>query len=323
MSQISAKHFHNIPFKLIGSYLGWAVLTFWGATILIWALVLLEPDDPAARLLQAQGVSNPHPDELASMRQDLGLDRPLPVQYVQWLGRTFQGDFSYSYQSGQPVRSEFGRRLPATLLLAGAGLVISLLVALPAGLLGALYQTYWPDHVARLLAQFGTHIPLFLVGLAFLNVSLTLESEFGWPRTGLGDQAGQVWLPALCLALGISAQWAQQTRSRLLAALGSYATLLARTRLTVRLSVLCRYALPKVYLSLLVMIGAGSGYCLGAVPIIERIFDWPGLGGYIVVAIGEGDLPVIQASLLIGVSLYVGLRLLVRTFEGVIIERKW
>ena len=129
-----------------------ALLTLLGISVIIWALLPLAPGDPAQRLLQARGVQDPTPLQVAALRTELALDRPLPVQYAEWLGRAVRGDLSLSYQTGRPVLEELGKRLPATLLLAGTALVLSLLIALIGGLLGAAYHERWPDQLIRLLS---------------------------------------------------------------------------------------------------------------------------------------------------------------------------
>jgi ABC-type dipeptide/oligopeptide/nickel transport system permease component len=304
--------------KVLGLRLGQALLTVLGASVLIWALLPLTPGDPALRLLQARGVLEPLPAEIEAVRQELGLDRPLPVQYVQWLGRAIRGDLSDSYQSGKPVLEEFGKRLPATAMLAGVALALSFLVSIPAALLGAAYHERWPDQAVRFLTQIGATTPSFLAGLLVLYIVVL---KLGWGKIISSGEFSQVWLPAACLALGRSARWAQLLRANLLESLGSRYILVATARGAARIRILLRYALPNALLPFLTAVGVGIGALLGGSAIIETVFTWPGLGSYMVAAIGARDLPVIQGFVAINTLIYVGASFLVDTLAALLDPR--
>jgi ABC-type dipeptide/oligopeptide/nickel transport system permease component len=279
-----------------------ALLTMLGLSVIIWALLPLAPGDPAERLLQARGVQDPTPEQVAALRTDLALDRPLPVQYVEWLGRAVRGDLSLSYQTGRPVLEELGKRLPATLLLAGTALVLSLVIALIGGLLGAAYHERWPDQLIRLLTQVGVSLPAFLAGLLALRYIVV---EFNIGRVLSGGQWQYVLLPALCLAISRAADWAQLLRASLLEALGANYTLVASARGATKLRVLWRYALPNAALPFLTAIGVGIGGLIGGSAIIEAIFTWPGIGSYVFAAISARDFPVVQGFVLLAGLSYI------------------
>lgn len=296
--------------KVLGRRLGQALLTILGASVLIWALLPLTPGDPAMRLLEARGVPDPLLVEIEAVRQELGMDRPLPIQYIQWLGRTIRGDLSDSYQSGKPVLEEFGKRLPATIMLTGMALALSFLIAIPAALLGAAYHERWPDQTMRFLTQIGASTPSFLAGLLVLYLVVL---KLGWGNIVSSGKFSQVWLPAMCLALGRSARWAQLLRANLLEALESRYILVATARGAARIRILLRYALPNAFLPFLTAVGVGIGALLGGSAIVETVFTWPGLGSYMVAAIGARDLPVIQGFVVINTLIYVGASFLVDT----------
>lgn len=279
-----------------------ALLSLLGISVIIWALLPLAPGDPAQRLLQARGVQDPTPQQVAALRADLALDRPLPVQYAEWLGRAIRGDLSLSYQTGRPVLDELGKRLPATLLLAGTALLLSLVIALIGGLLGAAYHERWPDQLIRLLTQVGVSLPAFLVGLLALRY-IVVELNIG--KVLSGGQWQYVFLPAICLAISRAADWAQLLRAGLLEALGANYSLVARARGAAKLRVLWRYALPNAALPFLTAIGVGIGGLIGGSAIIEAIFTWPGIGSYVFAAISARDFPVVQGFVLLAGLSYI------------------
>lgn len=279
------------------------LLTLLGASVLIWALLPLAPGDPALRTLHALGNENPRASEVVAMRQALQLDRSLLRQYGTWLARAVRGDLSISWQSGQPVTRELGKRLPATVLLALVTLLLALALALLLALVSAAFPARWPDQLVKLLTQLSAALPGFLLGLLLLHW-VVLGSGVG--RVLAGGTLADVWLPAFCLALGRVADWAQLLRVGLLDALGAKFTLVAAARGASRWRLLWRYALPNALLPFLTVVGTGLGALLGGVAIIETVFTWPGLGSYVVAALAARDLPVLQGFVLFSTLVYVG-----------------
>lgn len=273
-----------------------------GASILVWALLPLAPGDPALRTLQARGVENPRPVEVAQMRAELQLDRPIIVQYLAWLSRVVRGDLSISYQSGRPVREEINERLPATMRLAGVALIISILLALAAAITGAAFFGKVPDKLVRLLTQAGAACPSFLLGLLALQFVVV---EAGWGRVVSGGSLRDVWLPALCLSIGRASDWAQLLRASLLEALGARYTLVAKARGASRARVLLRYALPNAMIPFLTVIGIGIGSLLGGAAIIEVVFTYPGIGSYAVAAVHARDMPAVQGFVVLSTLTYI------------------
>jgi len=294
--------------RAVGGRLLQALLTVLGISVITWALLPLAPGDPALSLLEARGIQDPLPEQIEALRDELGLDRPLLVQYVEWLGRAVRGDLSLSYKTGQPVLEELGKRLPATLFLAGTSLLLALALAVTGGLLGAAYHERWPDQLVRLLTQVGVSAPAFLLGLLALRFVVV---ELGIGKVLSGGQWQYVLLPALCLAVSRAADWAQLLRASLLEAMGANYTLVASARGATKLRVLWRYALPNAALPLLTAVGVGIGGLIGGSAIIEAIFTWPGIGSFVFAAISARDFPVVQGFVaLIGLS-YVTASLLI------------
>lgn len=285
-----------------------AVLSMLGASVLVWALLPLAPGDPALRTLHARGVENPRAAEISAMREELGLDRPAIAQYFTWLGRALRGNLSISYQSGRPVAEEIGRRLPATALLTGIALVLSIVLSLAGALTSTSFAGRFPDKLVQLFTQLGAACPSFLLGLLALQFVVI---GFGWGRVVSGYSLGDVWLPALCLAIGRASEWTQLLRANLLEALGSPYTLVAAARGATRWRVLWRYALPNAFLPFLTVVGIGIGSLLGGAAIVETVFTYPGIGSYVVAAIAARDLPVVQGFVVISTLAYVTASLLV------------
>lgn len=288
--------------RAVGVRLGQAVLTVLGASLVLWSLLPLAPGDPARRVLLARGVSNPERVEIEAVRRELGVDRPLPVQYGWWLGRAVRGDLSTSYRSGEPVAAELGQRFPATARLAAAALLLSLLVAVPAGLAGAAYRGRWPDTAVRLGALIGASTPAFLAGLVVLEV---VVGRLGWGVAISDGSLGQVGLPAACLALAVVPTWARLLRANLLDALGAGYPLVARARGAGEWRVLVRHALPNAALPFLTAVGVGAATLLGGAAVVETVFTWPGIGSYVVAAIGARDVPVVVGFAAVGTLVYV------------------
>lgn len=278
------------------------LLTLLGASVLIWLLLPLAPGDPALRTLQALGIENPREAEVQAMRQALQLDRSLPQQYVHWLQRALNGDLSVSWQSGKPVVQELRKRLLATSLLAFVTLFLAIVLALSLALCSAAFYERWPDRVAQMLAQLGASLPTFLLGLLLLQF-VVIGSGVG--RVVASGTLQDVWLPALCLAIGRAADWAQLLRVGLLDARQARFTLVAAARGASQWRLLLRYALPNALLPFLAVVGTGLGYLLGGIAITEAVFSWPGLGSYVVSAITARDLPVIQGFVLFSTLTFV------------------
>ncbi|MCV6584720.1 MAG: ABC transporter permease [Marinibacterium sp.] len=285
-----------------------AGLTALAACVIVWALLPLAPGDVATRVLLARGVETPSAAEIEATREALGLNNPLPVQFVQWLGNVLQGDFGQSFTSQASVTQEILERLPATLILLGLALAFSIVFSLIFALLAAAFRDHWPDHLVRLYTQIGAALPTFvfaLLALTFLVVGFQMGqvlSDVTW-RAAL--------IPAFIIGLDRAASWTQLLRAGLLEAMASGYADVARTRGASERRILLRHALPNAILPFLTAIGVSVGALIGGAPLIEAIFTWPGLGAYLLEALSARNYPVIQAYVLIAALSYVTAALLV------------
>lgn len=279
-----------------------AILVALGASVFIWALVPLMDGDPARLTLMARGVPEPVPAQVDEMRTQLGLDRPLYAQFGMWLGRAVTGDFGYSWQSGLPVTAELGSRAVPTLRLAVAALLLSMAVALPAGMIAARWEGRWPDHLLRLSAIVSASTPSFLVGLLLIAYVVV---PLGWKSVVLNGEWEQVWLPAVCLCFGMFDIWSRVWRGGLVDSLRSgYAQVLHARGASAR-RILVRHAAPNAAPPLINIVAVSMGGLLGGAAIIETVFTWPGIGAYMVSSVLARDLPVVQAFTIIATLIYV------------------
>lgn len=294
------------------------LLTLFGASILIWALVPFAEGDPATRILQARGVENPQLLEIQSVRRELSLDEPHLVQYFGWLGKAVRGDLSVSYQSGKSVTEEISKRLPATALLAVIAFLMSITLSLAAALLSTAYADRLPDKIIQLLTQASAAIPSFLLGLLILQFAVV---GFGCATVISSSSISDVWLPAFCLSIGRAASWTQILRANLLEALEARYTLVAKARGATDWRILWRYALPNALIPFLTVIGIGIGSLLGGAAIVETVFSWNGIGSYAVSAIRARDLPVIQGFVLVVTLAYTMSSLTVDLLSAIVDPR--
>lgn len=285
-----------------------AILTALAATVIVWSLLPLSPGDPVMRILEARNIHEPNDLQIASLREELALDRPLPMQYVQWLGKVVQGDLSVSYRTGRPVLTEIAERLPATLLLLGTALAASVVLSMVLALVSVAWRGRWPDRLILLYTQIGAALPTFVFALLVLQYVVV---GAGVGKVLSNGTLALVLLPALTIAVDRAAGWTQLLRASLLEAMNANFAQVARARGASRWFVLWRHALPNGLLPFLTAIGVSIGALIGGAPIIEEIFTWPGLGRYVLQALSSRDFPVIQGFVLLSGLAYVGASLMV------------
>ncbi|GAA1017394.1 peptide ABC transporter permease [Acrocarpospora pleiomorpha] len=286
---------------------GQALITALLASVVVWGLLPLAPGDPAVRYLQARHVSAPTEEQLARARADLGLDRPLPEQYVRWLGGVVRGDLGQSTRLNLPVTRVIAERAPATLRLTLATVLLALVVSLPLALAGAAAPGRWPDAAGRYIALLGAALPSFVAGLLLI--------EFVIVRLGAGSVVSdgswsQVWLPAAALALYPIARWSRLLRGGLLEGLRSEHVTVAAARGTSRARALVVHALPNASVPFVTVLAMTVGFLLGGAAVVENVFSWPGLGREIVLAVTARDLPVVQGFALVMSLAWVTISLL-------------
>ena len=262
------------------------------AATLVFALVHLVPGDPVEMML-GEGA---RAADVEALRRDLGLDRPLLEQYASFLGGLLRGDLGRSLHSGQPVLATLAERLPATLELAVASLLVALAVALPLGIVAALYRHRAPDHLARLLSLLGVSMPSFWLG-PMLILLFAIEWDL-LPVSGRGGPASLV-LPAVTLGTGLAGLLTRMVRAALAEELGRPYLLATRARGVGRTTAVGRHALKNALIPVVTVLGLQFGALLTGAIITETIFSWPGLGRLLIESIRLRDYPLLQGAVLL------------------------
>jgi peptide/nickel transport system permease protein len=276
-----------------------------GVTFLVFAMTLLLPGDPVAALLGlSEGQAQLEQDVVDAYRHELGLDRPIPVQYVMWLGRVVRGDFGTSIKTQRPVVDEITPRLKVTAQVSAAAFVVSLLIAFPAGIAGAIWRNTWLDRTITVFAVSAVAVPSFwLAIMLILLFSVKLQwlppsgfvSPFEDPVRGLK----LLVMPVLMLGWEGAAVLTRQTRSSMLEVLNQDYVRTARAKGLAGARVIWLHALKNAMLPIVTIIGLRVGFLLGGTAIVETIFTIPGMGRLFVSSISTRDFPVIQACVLI------------------------
>lgn len=293
--------------EIIGRILQVLVILL-GVSFCSFCLTFLSPGDPAEVML-TDGGNRPSPELLQAVREEMGLNRPFIVQYGSWLWGAVRGDFGRSLSSKQPVGEAILSRLPATITLALAALAIMALTSVPLGILAAVRRNTWIDYLVRGLSFLGISMPGFWVGLMLLYY---LGLKLRWfpiasPVVGLQT----IVLPALTLAVAMSAKYVRQVRTAILEELGQDYVVGARAQGFSERHILWRQVLPNALLPLITMLGLSLGSLLGGTAVVEIVFSWPGMGKLAVESITLRDYPMVQGIVLWMALIYMGINLLV------------
>lgn len=278
-----------------------------GVSVLVFLMIHLIPGDAAQLLIGTEDVSA---ERLASVRAQLGLDRPLVVQYGLWLGHALGGDFGRSVSSGRPVLEEIGARVDVTLELTLLALVLAIGLAIPAGALMAALRGGPADVGLRLLSVIGLTMPGFWLGTMLLFAAgavLPGVPLVGWVPFG-ADPAGNLQrmvLPTVTLALPAFAGLARVLRAAMQEVLLADFIRTARAKGLGEAVVIFRHALANAVIPFVTAAGITAGYLLGGAVVVEQVFALPGLGRMIVGAIAERNYPLLQAALLLSTLAFV------------------
>ena len=281
--------------RYLARRLAYLVPVWLGISILAFALALLAPGDPVRQVLQAGGIDAPSAEQVIAMRRELGLDEPGPVRYLRWLANAARGDLGRSIRTGEPVLLSLTDRFPLTAALAIVAIVLGLLIALPIGVLSALFRNSPVDHVARLGALVGASVPSFWLAyllILFFAVQLRLLPVAG------ASEPRHIVLPALTLAIGAAASLTRLTRSAVLEELMQDYVRTARSKGLRERSVVVGHALRNALIAIVTITGIRLAALLGGAVIVETIFAWPGIGKYVVDSIFIRDYPTIQGFVL-------------------------
>lgn len=305
-----------------------------GVVVISFVLTRALPGDPAVYFAGAVADE----ESIAQVRHEMGLDKPLPVQFLYYVKDLAAGDLGRSLTTGQSVAQDLAQRLPASLELTLVALILSCLVAVPLGVLAATRPGSWVDHACRVVVTTGVSMPTFFTGILLIYIFYYL---LGWAPSPLGRLdfmfieppkvtgfylvdsiiAGdpetfvatlkQLALPAITLALFTMAPIARMTRAAMLSALSSDFIRTARAAGLNRSTVLYRYALRNALLPVITTLGMVFSFTLGANVLVEKVFAWPGIGSYAVEALVASDYAAVQGFVLAMALLFVALNLVI------------
>jgi peptide/nickel transport system permease protein len=328
----------------IGKRLVTVIPTLIGVVIVTFLLTRVLPGDPAVYFAGPAAT----PQSIAEIRKTLGFDRPLPVQFMSYVSDLAHGNFGNSLSTGRPVSTEITSRLPASAELTLVGLILSVLIAVPLGILAAVRQGSWIDHTCRVVATAGVSLPVFFTGLLLVYV---FYYQLGWAPAPIGRldafytaptqytgfylidsivtgnfeafraALSQLILPAFTLGIFSLAPIARMTRASMLAVLASDFVRTARASGLKTSTVVITYAFRNAMLPVVTTLGMVFSFLLGANVLVEKVFAWPGIGSYAVEALIASDFAPVQGFVLAMAVLYVALNLAIDMLYGVIDPR--
>ncbi len=287
-----------------------------GVSVIVFMVLHLAPGDPAEVMLGA----NANKEDLDRLRTQLGLDQPLHVQYLHWIGQVVQGDLGRSLWMKRPVLGEVLERFKATLLLTGSALLLSTLGGIALGIASATRANSLLDRLSGVASLFGASMPVFWLGIVLMVIfSLWL----GWlPASGmyapyggggLGDLLAHLVLPAVTLAAASVTIIARLTRATMLDTLGQDYVRTARAKGLGERMVVWRHALKNALIPIVTVVGVQAGYLLGGAVLTETVFAWPGVGTLVVQGILARDMPLVQGGVLVIALSFVLVNLAVDT----------
>jgi len=290
-----------------------AVPVLFGVSVLVFAVLHLAPGDPAAIMLGAQATK----EDVVRLHRDLGLDQPLVIQYVRWMGHVAQGDLGRSIPLGRAVLPEVLLRFKATLVLTAGALLIAILLGLAAGIVSAVKQYTWLDRISMGVAVTGVSLPVFWTGIMLI---LLFALQLRWfPSSGMSSPYGSgvadvLWhlvLPAVTLGTASAAALARLTRSSVLEIIRQDYVRSARAKGLAERAVIARHVLKNAINPIITVLGLQVGFLLGGAILTETVFSWPGLGSMMVRAIQARDYPLVQGGVLLIAATFVLVNLVV------------
>jgi peptide/nickel transport system permease protein len=328
----------------LGKRLITVIPTLIGVIIVTFLLTRALPGDPAAYFAGPAATK----EAIEQVRVSLGLDKPLPIQFVRYVNDLVHGNLGNSLSTGRPVVTEIASRLPASAELTLLGLILSMAIAVPLGILAAVKQGSWIDHTCRVVATAGVSLPVFFTGLLLVYVFYYI---LGWSPAPIGRldafssappnitgfytidtlltgnfetfraSLSQLILPAFTLGIFSLAPIARMTRASMLAVLASEFVRTARASGLDNRTVIITYAFRNAMLPVVTTLGMVFSFLLGANVLVEKVFAWPGIGSYAVEALLQSDFAPVQGFVLTMAGMYVALNLLIDVLYGVIDPR--
>ncbi len=270
-----------------------------GILTMVFSLIHLVPGDPA---LQIAG-ENARPQDVIAVRHQLGLDKPLWTQYVDYLDGVVHGNLGRSFQTNESVAAQIEERYPATLELAFGSMVVALIVAFPLGIVSAIYRNSWIDNAARFFALIGVSMPSFWFGPLLI---IAFAIHFTWfPVSGRDQGLRSLVLPALTMGLALAAILTRMIRVSLAEELTQLYVTTAMAKGATRAKAIFRHALKNALIPVITVLALQFGSLLTGAIITEQIFSWPGLGRLLLQSISARDYPQVQASILVIALTYI------------------
>ncbi len=301
--------------RLLARRVAIAVPVLFGVTVLVFLILHLIPGDPAQILLFG---SRPTPAQVVQLRTQLGLDQPLPVQYVHYLGRLLRGDLGTSFITGRPIAEEIAARFPDTLQLTLAAMFVAVLIGVPVGIVGGLRPGSMADRLAGGFSILGVAVPYFWFALVLVLIFAVNLHVF--PSLGEGSPQSIV-LPAVSLGWGLSAVIARLLRNNLVEIYRQPYMQVARAKGLSERMMLYKHALKNALIPVVTILGLQFGNVLSGAVVVEVIFGRPGIGSYLVQAIQAKDIPAVQSVVLFIAVIYILINLLVDLAYGVLDPR--
>ena len=292
----------------------WTIVAVLGVSVLIFFLVRLLPGNIVDIIAGTEGQLSKA--QRAAVLKEFGLDQPLPVQYLRWVGNMLRGNFGWSFRTGQPVAALIVSRLPITIELALLAVLSVALVAIPFGVAASVSRSARVRTLVQIIGVLGLSLPNFWIAILLI---IGASSLFGWlpaliyvtPWADPWVNLQQMFLPVLSLGLGLSAVVMRMTRSSMLEVLGQDFIRVARAKGLATRTVLLRHALRNALIPIVTVLGLQMGFLLGGVVITEQIFGLPGLGWTLLNGVYQRDYPVVQGTVMVFAVTFVLVNLFV------------
>ncbi|WP_077003041.1 glutathione ABC transporter permease GsiC [Variovorax sp. KK3] len=279
--------------------------------VLVFLFVHMLPGDPA-RLAAGPDAS---PETVALVRADLGLDKPLPQQFLNFFTNMLQGDFGHSLRSKRPVSTEIAERFMPTLLLTVTSMAWAVVFGMGIGITSAVFRNQWPDRIGMTLAVSGISFPAFALGMLLMQI---FSVQLGWLPTVGADTWKHYVLPSITLGAAVAAVMARFTRASFIEVIGEDFVRTARAKGVSEKWVVFKHCLRNALIPVVTMMGLQFGFLLGGSIVVEAVFNWPGLGRLLVDAVDMRDYPIIQTLVLLFSLEFILINLVVDVLYGYI-----
>jgi peptide/nickel transport system permease protein len=300
------------------------VLVLLAVSAIIFSLGSLIPGDLATVLVGSEGAT---PEQFERVREELGLNDPLVVQYARWMGGVLQGDFGVSPITGRSVNTELANQVPVSLELTALALIVSTIIGVPLGILAAVHANKAWDFAIRAVLLVGFSVPIFVAGILLLLFgSKYLTPLYAATYTPISQDLTEnlraMFLPVMSIAIPVSAMTMQMTRTSMLETLGQHFITMARAKGARRRSILYVHALKNAMSPVLTLLGFQFGILLGGLFVVEAIFSLPGVGRGLLVAIGQRDYPLVMAITMVIATAFVVVNVIVDLLYPVLDPRQ-